>query len=90
MKHTRITHEKRPSYIHEEAPVLDSIIFCLEGTKARVKYLGDRAKAKEIFAHHFPDAKYKIIPERIFYLKAEFPKLLGIIDIERGYRFTKV
>lgn len=75
-------------YINEEAEVLDSIVFCFD--KNRVKYLGDRAQADSYFQKYFPGVAYKKIPESKFYNKREYPNLIGIIDVERGYRLKKV
>ncbi len=73
-----------------DAPVLDSIIFCLLKTTSRVKYLGLRDEADSHFVKYFPDAPYEKYSERNFLESHKYPKLLGIIDCEENYEYRRV
>ena len=74
----------------EGVPVLDSMVICFTGMGRRVKYLGDRSEVETHLKRHFPDVqKYEIVREAVFYRAHQYPLLLGIIDIDKKYRFIR-
>jgi len=75
-------------------PKLDSVLACFENQ--RILYLGDPKIAHRFLKRYFPDkfSKMLILSQselnRQSHLRAKYPKLIGKIDIDDNYGYTKL